>query len=125
LCRSHTDYKAPEIPKFNPEQYHYYSRDSRRAVPPTTIILNPLFQTAESPDIPQLSPEVQKSLAAESRQLKETAELVKEQVIFDTVAGQTGVPDVMGVKPPTKKYVYRVADSQPDANGYFTITNYT
>jgi hypothetical protein len=59
---------------------------------------------------PKLELSVQKSIESEAAQLH----------------GSTVVTlDSLGMKPPTRKYQYIVAQNQPNATGYFTITNYT
>lgn len=112
FVRSQPVYKAPPIERFEPNKFHYYNRDSRRNVPETVIIANPEL----IPGAPRLEAAVQESIAAESEELKGNADLILQQ---------KSSTEVFGMRPPTKKYQYRLAASQPDSSGYFTITNYT
>ena len=97
-------YRAPEVERLAPDRFHYYGRDSRRAVPPVQVIRNPAFG-------PDGSAQAVKAIAADGN-----------GAALEEVAGQSVVEDVVR-RPPTKKYEYRVSEEQPPATGYFTITN--
>lgn len=99
---SQPEYRPPEIKRFDPKEFHYYPRDTRRAAPPVVIIENPEFKGL-------LTQGQTKPISSGPEEIVQSAESAAE----------------LGMKPPTRKYEYRVALKQPEATGYFTITNYT
>lgn len=93
--------------KLDPAKFHYWERDSRRSVPPIQVIYNPAF-------------------GRDGRLLGEGELKALKGAGEAAASGEVEVNGVVGdevTKPPTKKYQYRVADEQPPATGYFTITN--